>query len=246
MGRLTGKNCLITGAASGIGRAAAVLFAKEDARVLALDLNQQGLDSLSGEVAGIDTCVLDVLDQGQVEALAREASGIDILFNCAGKVSNGTILDCSRDDWQSSFALNVSAIYYLTQAFLPGMIAKGGGSVINMASVISSMGAAPSRFAYGATKAAVIGLTKSVARDFADQGIRCNAICPSAVDSPSMRARIDAMEDPKAAYELFSKRQPVGRMAMPEEIAEMALYLAGDNSAFVTGSALVIDGGTRA
>ncbi len=246
MGRLAGKSCVVTGAASGIGRASAVLFAKEGASVNAVDVDEERLTSLQTEPGTIETHVLDVLDRDKVVAFSQRIEPIDVLFNCAGKVSTGTVLDCSIDEWQSSLDLNVSSIFHLTQAFVPGMIAKGGGSIINMASVISSLGAAPERFAYGATKAAVIGMTKSVARDFAGKGIRCNAICPSAVDTPSMRARIDVMEDPAAAYELFSKRQPVGRMAQPDEIAEMALYLASDASAFVTGSAMVIDGGTWA
>jgi 2-keto-3-deoxy-L-fuconate dehydrogenase len=246
MGRLAGKSCVVTGAASGIGRASAVLFAKEGASVNAIDVDEERLASLKTEPGTIETHTLDVLDRDKVVAFSARIGPIDVLLNCAGKVSTGTVLDCSFDEWQSSLALNVSSIFYLTQAFVPGMIAKGGGSIINMASVISSLGAAPDRFAYGATKAAVIGMTKSVARDFAGKGVRCNAICPSAVDTPSMRARIDMMEDPEAAYELFSKRQPVGRMARPDEIAEMALYLASDASGFVTGSAMVIDGGTWA
>ncbi len=246
MARLARKICAITGAASGIGRAAAVLFAKERARVIAVDVDAAGLESLDAEGGEIATRRLDVLDRDAVQAFAQQNGPVDVLFNCAGKVSTGSVLDCSLDDWRSSLDLNVTAIFYLTQALVPGMVAKGGGRIVNMASVISSLGAAPDRFAYGATKAAVIGMTKSVARDFAGGGIRCNAICPSAVDTPSMRARIDVMEDPEAAYELFSKRQPVGRMARPEEIAEMALYLASDASAFVTGSAMVIDGGTWA
>ncbi len=246
MARLAGKTCVVTGAASGIGRASAILFATEGAHVIAVDVDETGLAALSGENSNIKTRTLDVLDQDKVEAFASAIAPVDVLFNCAGKVSAGTILDCSMDEWRSSLDLNVSSIFYLSRALLPGMIAKGGGSIINMASVISSLGAAPDRFAYGATKAAVIGMTKSIARDFAGDGVRSNAICPSAVDTPSMRARIDVMEDPKAAYEMFSKRQPVGRMARAEEIAEMAVYLASDASAFVTGSAMVIDGGTWA
>ena len=247
MNRLQNKVCIVTGAASGIGWATACMFSREGATVIAVDVDERALADLQRQLPGSTTHNVDVTDPAQVDALVAEFEQVDALFNCAGRVAVGTILDCTMQDWQRTFDLNVSAIFILSKAVLPKMLAQpSGGSIINMASVISSIGAAPERFAYGASKAAVIGISKSIARDFADRGVRCNAICPSAVETPSMSSRIEEMEDPGAARAMFSARQPVGRMGTPDEIAYMATYLASDESQFVTGSALVIDGGTRA
>jgi NAD(P)-dependent dehydrogenase (short-subunit alcohol dehydrogenase family) len=243
--RLTGKTCIVTGAASGIGWQTARHFADEDATVAAFDVNEAGLDELKASNPRISTKLVDVTDAGQVRRSVEDLDKIDVLFNCAGRVPVGTILDCSETDWQSAFDLNVSSLYHLTKVVLPKMIAQKGGSIINMASVISSIGGVPDRFAYGTTKAAVIGMTKSIAKDFAHTGVRCNAICPSSVETPSMSARIDAMDDPETARAAFSMRQPVGRMGTPEEIAQLATYLASDESRFMTGSAIVIDGGAK-
>lgn len=243
--RLHDKTCIITGAASGIGYRAACAFAREGAQVIAVDVNAHGLEELSAKCEGIEARTVDVLDPSQVDALIGSLARVDVLFNCAGRVPVGNILECSPSDWASTFELNVTAIFRLTQAVLPTMLSQAGGSIINMASVISSIGGAPERFAYGASKGAVIAMTKSVAKDFAEQGIRCNAICPSAVETPSMTARIAAMDEPDTARQMFSSRQPVGRMGTPEEIAHLAVYLASDESRFTTGSAMVIDGGAK-
>ena len=243
MKSLDGKVCVITGAASGIGAATARAFAAQGAAVLALDKDADGLARLAADCPGVQPHPLDITDPAAVKAFYGPLATIDVLFNCAGKVAVGDLAVCSDDDWHSSLDLNVTAIFHLCRGALPLMLAAQGGSIINMASVISSIGGAPQRFAYGASKAAVIGMTKSIARDYAGDGIRCNAICPSAVETPSMTARIAAMADPTAARAAFSSRQPVGRMGTPEEIAELAVYLAGAGSRFVTGSAIVIDGG---
>lgn len=245
MSRLKNKICIVTGAASGIGRTTALHFAGEGAEVAAVDIDRGALEDLAGSAQGISPHCVDVVNAEVVGEFVSGLPRIDVLFNCAGRVAVGTALECSQADFQQTMDLNVTAIFHLMRAVLPDMVAQGSGSIINMASVISSIGAAPERFAYGASKAAVIGMTKSVARDFADKGVRCNAICPSAVETPSMSARIEAMADPDAARAMFSSRQPVGRMGTPEEIAELALYLASNASRFVTGSAIVIDGGAK-
>ncbi len=239
MGRLNGKTCLVTAAGQGIGRSTALAFASEGARVIATDINKDLLSSLEG----VETRRLDVLDKGAVDEISAEFSEIDCLFNCAGFVAHGSILECSEEDWDFSFNINVKATYRVTRAFLPGMIKNKGGSIINMSSVVSSALAAPDRFVYGATKAAVIGLTKAVAADFINHGIRCNAICPGTVDSPSLEDRLRATGDYLAARKAFVSRQPIGRIGKAEEIASLAVYLASDESAYTTGVAHVIDGG---
>ncbi|AYV48887.1 NAD(P)-dependent oxidoreductase [Caulobacter flavus] len=239
MGRLSGKTALVTAAAQGIGKASAELFAREGARVIATDLNE-------GLLAGVEGCEgrrLDVLDPDAITALAAELGAIDVLFNCAGYVHAGTILDCDERAWALSNDLNVTAQYRAIRAFLPAMLAAGGGSIVNMASVASSIKGVPNRFAYGATKAAVIGLTKAVAADFVGQGVRCNAICPGTVDTPSLNQRLADTGDYEAAHKAFTARQPMGRLGKPEELAQLALYLASDESAFTTGQIHIIDGG---
>ena len=248
-GRLAGKTAVITAAAQGIGRATAELFAREGARVVATDVNQEALTSLaSPEALAMETRRLDVLDAGAVQALADELGAIDVLFNCAGYVHSGTILECEEKDWDFSFALNARAMYRIIRAFLPAMLAHGGGSIINISSVAGATRGVPNRCAYAASKAAVVGLTKSVAADFVTRGIRCNAICPGTVESPSLEQRIvaQAKEQGSSIDEVraaFVARQPMGRLGKPQEIAALALYLASDESAFTTGQAHVIDGG---
>lgn len=241
-GRLNGKTTLITAAAQGIGRASALAFAREGAQVIATDVNAAKLAELAG-TPGIVTRRLDVLDKAAIKACAAEVGGLDALFNCAGFVANGTILDCDDAAWDFSNNLNVRAMYWMTQAFLPAMIAKGGGSIVNMSSVASSVKGVVNRFVYGTTKAAVIGLTKSVAADFIKQGIRCNAICPGTVQTPSLDDRINSAADPVEARKAFIARQPLGRLGSPEEIAALAVYLASDESAYTTGAIHVVDGG---
>ncbi|OZI39727.1 NAD(P)-dependent oxidoreductase [Bordetella genomosp. 5] len=243
-GRLQGKTALVTAAGQGIGRATAEAFVREGARVLAADINP---DLLAG-LGECDTRVADVTDPGAVEALARAAGPLDILFNGAGYVHAGTILECDDAAWDFSFELNVRAMYRLIRACLPGMLERGGGSIINMASAASSVKGVPNRFVYGTTKAAVIGLTKSVAADFVARGIRANAICPGTVESPSLRLRMAqqsaASGVPIEAVEAaFVARQPMGRIGRTEEIAALAVYLASDESAFTTGTVQLIDGG---
>ncbi|MEP3298164.1 SDR family oxidoreductase [Tateyamaria sp.] len=242
MGRLNGKTALITAAGQGIGRATAELYAAEGARVVATDINVNSLAEISA-IDGIETHVLDVLDGTAVEAFIAKAGTLDTLFNCAGYVANGTILECDEKDWDFSFDLNVKAQYRLIKQVLPGMIAQGGGSIINMASVASSIKGVPNRLAYCASKAAVIGLTKAVAADYVTDKVRCNVICPGTVDSPSMHQRLRDTGDYDAALSAFIARQPMGRIGTAEEMAALALYLASDDSAFTTGQCHVIDGG---
>lgn len=238
-GRLAGKTALITAAGQGIGRATAELFAAEGALVWATDINEAALAGL----AGCQRRRLDVRDPDDIKATVAAIGQVDILFNCAGIVHGGTILDCSEDDWALAFDLNVTAQYRLIRAVLPGMLATKGGSIINMSSVASSIKGVANRFAYGASKAAVLGLTRAVAADFVAAGIRCNAICPGTVDTPSLHERLRATGDYDAAWAAFTARQPMGRIGNPKEIASLALYLASDESAFTSGQAHVIDGG---
>lgn len=242
-GRLEGKKVLVTAAARGIGKAIATRFAAEGAVVMATDLDADELTQLSGK-DGVTIRTLDVTDAGAVNDLAMAMGRIDVLCNIAGFVHHGSVLDVTEEDWDFSFDLNVKSMYRTIRAFLPGMLEGGqGGSIINMASVASSLRGLPFRFVYGASKAAVIGLTKSVAADYVADGIRCNCICPGTVESPSLEARIAAFDDPELARRNFIARQPMGRLGTAEEIAAMAVYLASDESAYATGTAFVVDGG---
>ena len=250
--RLAGKKALVTAAGQGIGRATAEAFAREGAQVIATDINDAALAEL-GRLSGIQARKLDVTDPQAVQALAAELGAVQVLFNGAGFVHAGSVLDCSEADWDFAFTLNVRSMYRLIRALLPAMLAhheagKGGASIINVASAASSIKGVPNRFVYATTKAAVIGLTKSVAADFIARGIRCNAICPGTVESPSLRQRIDAqakasgqtLQQVEAA---FVARQPMGRLGTPAEIAALAVYLGSDESAFTTGTSQLIDGG---
>ena len=241
--RLAGKRAVITAAAHGIGRASAIAFARAGARVVATDIDEAGLATLAKEEPRIVTARLDVRDDGAVAKLAAAEPAIDVLFNCAGYVHGGTVLDCTDADWDLAFDLNVRSMFRTIRAWLPGMLERGKGSIVNMASAASSVKGAPNRFVYGTTKAAVIGLTKAIAADYVGRGIRCNAICPATVDTPSLRQRIASAGDPDAAHRAFLARQPMGRFATAEEIAALVLYLASDESGFTTGIAHVIDGG---
>ncbi len=240
-GRLSGKIALVTAAAQGIGRATALAFAREGATVWATDINPAALAELS-TTAGIKTRKLDVLQENEVIAAAKDIGKIDVLFNCAGFVHHGDILHCEQKDWDFSFNLNVRSMFYTIKAFLPSMLA-GGGSIVNIASVASNVKGVPNRFVYGASKAAVIGLTKAVAADYVGKAIRCNAICPGTVESPSLQDRINALPDPTQARKDFIARQPMGRLGKAEEIASLAVYLASDESQFATGQAFIVDGG---
>ena len=241
-GRLEGKTALITAAGQGIGRATALAMAAEGARVTATDMNPKLLAAFAG-VPGIETRQLDVLDDAAVARTIEALPPLDILFNCAGWVHNGTILDCTDRDWDASFNLNVRAMYVAIKCALPKMLAKGGGSIINMASMASSVKGFPNRCIYGASKAAVIGLTKGVAADFVAKGIRCNAIAPGTIETPSLHDRINTAPDPAAALKNFIARQPMGRLGQPEEIAPLIVYLASDESSLMTGIVVSIDGG---
>ena len=241
MGRLSGKTAFITAAGAGIGRATALAFAREGASVMATDLDATALAGLAA-VPGIATAILDVRSDAAVAA-ALAGPAPDILFNCAGFVHHGTVLDCSLEDWAFSWDVNVTSMVRTLRAALPGMLARGSGTVINMASVASSIKGAPNRFAYGATKAAVIGLTKALAADVVAHGIRAHAICPGTVESPSLQGRIAAQADPVAARAAFIARQPMGRLGTPEEVAALAVYLASDEASYTTGQAHIIDGG---
>ena len=242
-GRLAGKIACVTAAGQGIGRATANAFADEGAVVWATDINEQLLPALSHDRPGIRTRRLDVLKAQDIADCAAKIGTIDILFNCAGYVHHGSILDCSEEDWDFSFDLNVKSMYRTCRAFLPGMLKAGTGNIINMSSAASSIKAAPNRFVYGSTKAAVIGLTKAIAADFIRSGIRCNAICPGTVQSPSLEQRIAAQGDVEKVRSEFVARQPMGRIGRPEEIAALAVYLASDESSYTTGQIHIIDGG---
>ncbi len=243
MNRLSGKTALLTAAGAGIGRATAEAFAAEGARVIATDINEAALAGLKAE-----TRKLDVRSTEAVEALAREIGGIDVLFNCAGFVHHGTALECSDEEWDFSFDINVKSMHRTIRAVLPGMLARGGGSIVNVASAASSVRGIPNRYVYGATKAAVIGLTKAVAADFIRKGVRCNAICPGTIESPSLVGRISTLagqtgQAVEAVHQAFVDRQPMGRLGKPEEIAALAVYLASDESGFTTGQIHLADGG---
>ncbi|RZL85714.1 MAG: SDR family oxidoreductase [Variovorax sp.] len=240
--RLQGKTALVTAAGQGIGHASALALAAEGAQVWATDVNEKLLERYAG-VANVKTARLDVLDKGAIQALVKQLPTLDVLFNCAGVVHNGTLLDASDADLEFAFHLNVRAQFWTIQAVLPGMLAAGRGSIINMASVCSSMKGLPNRFVYGTTKAAVLGLTKSVAADYVTKGIRCNAVCPGTVDTPSLGDRINANADPDEARKAFIARQPMGRLARAEEIAPVVVFLASDESVFATGQAFTVDGG---
>lgn len=241
-GRLSGKVAFVTAAGQGIGRGAALAFAREGALVWATDINAKTLAEIEGG-DGIRTRVLDVTDEQAIARVAAEVGAVDVLFNCAGFVHHGTILDCTSADWDFSFNLNVKSMYLVTRAFLPAMLAKGAGSIINMSSIASSIRGLPNRFVYGATKAAVIGLTKAIAADYVRQGIRCNAVAPGTVDTPSLAERIAALPDPVKARQDFIARQPMGRLGTVEDITGILVYLASDESRFATGNVYSIDGG---
>lgn len=239
---LTGKTALVTAAGQGIGRATVEAFAQAGARVFATDINQNALTELA-QIPGVTALPLNVRDGSAINAVLAQSGPLDVLFNCAGVVHAGSILDASEEDWDFAFDLNCKAQYRMIRAALPGMLERGGGSIINMASIASSVKGVPNRFVYCASKAAVIGLTKSVAADYVTRGIRCNAICPGTVDSPSLHERLRATGDYEQAMHDFIARQPMGRLGDAREVAALALYLASDISAFVTGQAHVIDGG---
>jgi 2-keto-3-deoxy-L-fuconate dehydrogenase len=244
MGRLLGKVALVTAAAQGIGRATADAFLREGARVIATDI---ATDKLS-DLTGADVRRLDVLQTSEVDALAISSGPVDILFNAAGFVHHGTVLECTEQDWDFSFDLNVKSMHRTIRAFLPGMIEKGSGSIINVSSGASSLRGLPNRYAYGATKAAVIGLTKAVAADFIRQGIRANAICPGTIESPSLEERMSALAEKmgqpiETVRRNFMERQPMGRLGLPQEVAALAVYLASDESSFTTGAIHIVDGG---
>jgi 2-keto-3-deoxy-L-fuconate dehydrogenase len=225
-----------------MGQAAALAFAREGARVWASDINGAALKSIEGK-DGIRTSALDVTDEQAIQKASKEAGDVDILFNCAGIVHHGSILDASVKDWDQAFAVNVKSMFLVSKAFIPGMLKKGRGSIINMASVASSIRGLPNRFVYGASKAAVIGLTKSIAADYVARGIRCNAICPGTVDTPSLQGRINAFADPVQARKDFVARQPMGRLGTVDDIMGILVFLASDESLFATGNAYSIDGG---
>ena len=245
MASLTGKTAFVTASGQGIGRASVLAFAAAGARVIATDVDPAKLAGLESD--SIRTMALNVLDAAAIEAAARDAGPVDILFNCAGLVHQGTLMDATEDDWSLAFDLNARSMFRTMQAFLPGMLRQGGGSIINMASVASSLKGVPNRFIYSASKAAVIGMTRSVATDYVTTGIRCNCLCPGTVETPSLGERIaanaSAAGSMDAARAAFVARQPMGRLGTPQEIAALAVYLAGDDAQFITGQSIVIDGG---
>jgi 2-keto-3-deoxy-L-fuconate dehydrogenase len=240
--RLAGKTAFITAAGQGMGRAAAIAFAAEGAKVWATDLKSGLLDDLTG-VAGINTRQLDATDEAAITKLAAEIGVIDVLLNCAGYVHHGSILDCAPADWDFSMNVNVRSMYLVSRAFLPGMLAKKSGSIINVASIASTIKGLPNRCVYGTSKAAVIGLTKSIAADFVKQGIRCNALCPGTIDTPSLADRINSFPDPVQARKDFIARQPMGRLGTVDDMVPLFLYLASDESSFATGTTFSVDGG---
>ena len=243
-GRLASKRMLITAAGAGIGRASALACAHEGAHVVATDIDDGALESLATGQPGISTHVLDVTDPAAVRAFVGSQAAFDVVFNCAGLVHSGSILECEESAWRRSFALNVDAMYFLCKAVLPGMIAQGKGNIINMASVASSVKGVPNRCAYGASKAAVIGLSKSIAADYVAKSVRCNVICPGTIHTPSLAARVaDLGGDSAVVWTGFKERQPMGRLGDPKEVAALVVYLASDESSFVTGAIHVIDGG---
>lgn len=241
-GRLSGKTALITAAGQGIGRASAEAYAREGATVFATDINEKSLAELDA-IDGITAIKMDVLQPIEIEKTLKQTGTLDVLFNCAGYVHAGSILECSEEDWNFAFDLNVKAMYRLAKAVIPAMLENGGGSIINMSSVASSIKGVPNRFAYCASKAAVIGMTKAIAADFVTKNLRCNAICPGTVDSPSLHDRLRETSDYESALKAFIARQPMGRIGKAEEIAALAVYLGSDESAFTTGQTHAIDGG---
>jgi 2-keto-3-deoxy-L-fuconate dehydrogenase len=242
--RLRDKRVLLTAAGAGIGRESALACAREGAQIVATDIDVAALAALAQECPNIRTQPLDVTDQGAIGALLADQPTFDVLFNCAGFVHQGSILECDAAVWRRSFAINVDSMYFLCRAVLPGMVAQGRGSIVNMSSVASSIKGVANRFAYGATKAAVIGLTKAIAADFVSRGVRCNAICPGTVKTPSLAQRVAALgTDEAAAWKSFAERQPMGRLGTPQEIAALVVYLASDESSFTTGTIHVVDGG---
>lgn len=242
-GRLTGKTIFATASGQGIGRATAAAFAREGANVIATDINEETLATLAAENANIKTRRLDVTDGAAITAIAAELGPVDVVFNAAGYVANGSILDCDEADWDRSFDINVKSMYRTTKAFLPAMIEAGHGNFVNIASVASSITGVPNRFAYGTSKAAVIGLTKMIATDFVEKGIRVNAVCPGTIDSPSLNERMAAGGQYDKVRAEFIERQPMKRLGLPEEVAELCVYLASDESAFATGQTWTLDGG---
>ncbi|MCA3233307.1 MAG: SDR family oxidoreductase [Cupriavidus sp.] len=246
-GRLAGKTALLTAAGQGIGRATAIAFAREGANVIATDRDHASLSQLKNIDPRISTFLLDVTDVGGISTFIDKFKKIDVLFNCAGIVSEGSIIECEENEWRRAFEINVSSVYNLCRPIVPMMVSRGGGSIINVASVVSSLKGTQGRFAYGTTKAAVIGLTKSIANDFVRFGVRCNAICPGTIETPSLQVRIANRALTSGSFEAakqeFISRQPMGRLGYPEEIAAFAVYLASDESAFTTGQCHIIDGG---
>ena len=243
MGRLEGRRILVTAAAAGIGRACATAFAREGARVLATDIDAAGLASLEATAPQIETRKLDVTSEEQISLLARDQPEIDGLVNVAGWVHHGGILECTLEDWERSLRLNLTSVFMMSRAFLPAMRARGHGAILNIGSVASSVIGVPNRFAYGTTKAGIVGLTRSIAADYVGAGVRCNVICPGTVDTPSLHGRMAAQGDYESSLRSFVSRQPMGRLGRPEEIAALALYLVSDESAFTTGAVHIIDGG---